>query len=241
MDEAEQKKQVGTLVKNYINSHYRSRQDFADKVGYSIASINQLVTGVFSWKAIQQIERHTGEKFSPDRQRVLVASPELGGYEEADVQDFCGEYWFIRPNRNHIENEIEVSLFAIEWEASVPGLIISHIDKGSETKTRLGHISMPKSSSHVFISSNDLGWSRLLILSYPDSMKTMKGGLFTVSPVLGGSYAPVIVPVMLCDNASRDYECRSYCPDDSLYLSLKKDLSEVMSRKFLILHPSVGQ
>jgi hypothetical protein len=161
---------------------------------------------------------------------VERADPALGGYMRDEYAFYEGDYLFIRPASVQ-RKQIYVYPFQIGWEDEHPGLVMRQV--AASGFTQFGSISIPRSSMHIFVNSNDSGWLKLAVFSQLDQTRRMRGMLLTVGQTTGGVYLPTVMPAVMrkLDSAGA-MEARAVSADDDEYTELRQELAEVVSGKY---------
>jgi hypothetical protein len=229
MDEADRKR-IGQAVKEHIAREGLSREEFAFRVRIPKATIDKLVIGIFSEKTLARLERALGRSFQRTGSPLARAADNLGGYLHADYKHLEGRYVLVRPA---FDNAQFICLFpmSIRWDDSAPGLCLAG---KSDNVEKSGSISIPKNSQYLFVSSSELGWQSVLILSLVNDDETLRGGMFTLGNIGGGNYVPIFAPVVLQPHQHAHNERPAVLtPSDPQYAGLASRLAAVWKERFV--------
>ena len=93
------------------------------------------------------------------------AKEELGGYFRHDVDHYVGDYLFIRPSSSD-PFELQMHAFHIGWNTEQSAMELRQ--SRTEHSPQVGLLSIPRSSMHIFITSTDGGWAKLMAVSQLD-------------------------------------------------------------------------
>jgi hypothetical protein len=230
MDEADRKR-IGQAVKEHIAREGLSREEFAFRTKIPKATIDKLVTGIFSDKTLARLERAVGRAFDKTTSPLGRAADRLGAYLHADYKHLEGRYVMVRPAFD-MEQWICVFPMQIRWEDGAPGLCLA--GKPEEGIEKSGLISIPKNSQYFCVNSSDLGWQSMLVMSLVNDDQNMRGGLFTLGNVGGNNYVPVFAPVILQGGQHGANERPAALPpSDARHAALARMLASVGSDKFV--------
>jgi hypothetical protein len=217
---------VVAALRDYMKQKGYDRYRFADKVNLSKSTIDKMLVGIYSDRALARVESRTGVSFGPRTVAADRASDALGAYFRTDVEHYVGDYLFARPSSSD-PSHLQVYPFHIDWDAKQPGLAMR---QGGAEKAQVGLLSIPRSSMHIFVTSNDGGWIKLMAISQLDVENKMFGLLLTAGSVLGGIYIPISLPVVLRKVANADELAgtpRLVLPKDEEHAVLLADLKNV--------------
>jgi hypothetical protein len=217
---------VATALREYMRQKGYDRYRFADKVNLSKSTIDKMLVGIYSDRALARVESNTGISFGPRTVAANRASETLGAYFRADVEHYIGDYLFARPSSSD-PSHLQLHPFHIDWDTEQPGLAMR---QGGAEKAQVGLLSIPRSSMHIFVTSNDGGWIKLMAISQLDAENKMFGLLLTAGSVLGGIYIPISLPVVLRKVANPDELAgapRLVLPKEEEYAALLADLKRV--------------
>ena len=226
MDPLDPKKTVATALREYMKQKGYDRYRLADKVNLSKSTIDKMLVGIYSDRALARVESKTGVPFGPRTVAAGRASDALGGYFRADFEHYIGDYLFARPASSD-PSHLQLYPFHIDWDADQPGLSMR---QGGAEKAQVGFLSIPRASMHIFVTSNDGGWIKLIAISQLDIENKMFGLLLTAGTVLGGVYIPISLPVVLRKVAKAEELMgapRVVLPKDEEYAALLGDLKRV--------------
>jgi hypothetical protein len=229
MEEADRKR-IGQAVKEHIAREGISREEFAFRVKIPKATIDKLVIGIFSEKTLARLERAVGRAFRKAGSPLSRAADALGGYLHSDYKHLEGRYLMVRPAFDDTQF-ICVFPMQIEWDDVYPGLSLT--GKSEEGLEKSGYISIPKNSQYLFVTSNELGWQSVLIMSLVNDDDILRGGLFTLGNIGGNNYVPVFAPVALQAARSTSERPCLIAPADPQYADLTRLLAGVWSNKFV--------
>jgi hypothetical protein len=227
VDPLDSKKAVALAIRDYMQRKGYDRYRFADKVNLSKSTIDKLLVGIYSDHALAKVENRTGVRFGPSTIVMDQASEGLGGYFRHDVDHYIGDYLFVRPSSSD-PSELQLHAFHIGWNTEQSALELRQ--SRTEHSPQVGILSIPRSSMHIFITSNDGGWAKLMAISQLDLESKMFGLLLTAGSVMGGIYIPISLPIVLRKVANARELLgapRVVGPDDAEYPGLLADLKRV--------------
>jgi hypothetical protein len=227
VDPLDPKRTVALAIREYMTRKGYDRYRFADKVNLSKSTIDKMLVGIYSDHALARVENRTGVRFRPEAIIMDQAKEELGGYFRHDVEHYAGDYLFVRPSSSD-PSELQLHAFHIGWNSEQSAMELRQ--SRTEHSPQVGLLSIPRSSMHIFITSSDGGWAKLMAVSQLDIENKMFGLLLTAGSVLGGIYIPISLPVVLrkAVNARELLGApRVIGPDDAEYPGLLADLKRV--------------
>ena len=230
MDQKTAKKAFGAAIQTHIDRLNVSRDEFCFRYSFSKSTLEKLIAGYGTDKALARLERQVGRSFRTTNQTFDRASEDLGGYLHADYRHYEGYYTLVRPS---FDSPDRISLFPVkvDWDDTRPGLRISGETGGGYQK--FAFLALPKGCPYMFIHANEKGWNSLMIFGTIDVADYMPGSLLTTGDLGGKIYAPFFLPVLLKkeENSSRKY--KEILPTDVSFDGLKKRLDNVALQKFV--------
>lgn len=227
----QERQKIAHAVRSYIAKERISREEFAQRAKLGKSTVDKLVIGLFSEKTILQVESQLNINVRLSGDEAEFASEDLGKYTREDTARYIGEYVFARPSFRE-EEVIYAFRMEIGWDRADRALVIK--EKAPDKKTlQFGKIHIPRASMHIFISSNQGGWLKNVILSQVDIYKRMKGLMLTMGRAFGNVYAPMAVPVIMnkYDQLSDDM-IGAISPGSRMYEEYKQDLLAVEQERY---------
>jgi len=123
-----------------------------------------------------------------------IAPVYMGAYTRAAVDHFIGHYLTIRPAFT-IPDTIIAYRTDITWDDSWPSLLFEERNRPDAPYSHRGRLHVPPSSSFIHLVSLTKGAMRMIVLSQPDQVDTMRG-LVTTFGKRGASISPVSAPIL---------------------------------------------
>jgi hypothetical protein len=226
-------KSVATAIREYMSRQGIDRYRFADKVRLSKSTIDKVLTGIITEKALARIEKNTGIRFGPSTAVVEFAAQDLGSYTKAESHRYVGTYIFCRLTSPE-PRRIALYPFEMSWDDKRPGIVLSQLETGDAVPPQFGFLAIPRMSSYVFVHSNENGWMNLAMVSQLDHTRRLRGVLMATGNLLGNVFAPIISPVVLQKVEREELSPpRLLSDDDPDYGQWKSELAQVVERQYV--------
>jgi hypothetical protein len=219
-------------IRAYIARERISREEFAQRTKLGKSTVDKLVVGLFSEKTILQIESHLKISLTNAPISSELAPDELGRYSRQDTINYIGTYVFARPSFRE-DGLILAFAMDISWDREASALQIKEAASGKKVPQQFGKIYIPRASMHIFISSNEGGWLKQVILSQLDIYKKMKGIMLTMGNAFANLYTPLAMPVVMNKyDTVEKHMTGSIGPDSPMYEEYNRDLLAVEEHQF---------
>jgi hypothetical protein len=225
IDDAD-RKTVAQAVRSYIARERISREEFALRTKLGKSTVDKLVIGIFSEKTILQIEAQLNINLRRAGVSIEFAAEEFGKYTREEADRYTGDYVFARPSFRE-DAVIQAFHMQVQWDHAARALLIRECARDKKL-LQFGHIYIPRASRHVFISSNEGGWLKSVIMSELDVSRRMKGVMLTVGRTFANIYAPMALPIIMNKYDRIDeHMTGTLRPGARVYEEYKQDLSAV--------------
>lgn len=136
-------KSVASAIREYMSKQGLDRYRFADKVRLSKSTIDKVLSGIITDKALARIEKNTGMRFGPSTAVVEFAAQELGSYTRLEASRYLGTYNFCRLSSNG-PHRIALYPFEMRWDDARPGIVLSQLQTANEIPPQLGFLAIPQ-------------------------------------------------------------------------------------------------
>jgi transcriptional regulator with XRE-family HTH domain len=235
-------REFGRRVREELARRRVSRQALADMARISLSTLEKAMSGTrpFTLASKIRIEEALGPPFRPAAgpQRDLpVAAPErLGAYVRAAVRWLEGSYLTIRPSFG-TEEGVYTYVTEIEWNEEAGHLIFAEHQRMDSQFEQRGDVSIPHLSGHIYLTTNEVGQHRMVVLSRPTITGSLFGLLATLQVGHGSQLVPASCPIVLAPLAKQvDPELGLIEPGTQHYDSYRGLLIETTARDFARFH-----
>lgn len=246
MDDRELKesesREFGRRVREELARRRISRQALADMARISLSTLEKALAGTrpFTLASKIRIEEALGPPFRSAGDAVPpppVAAPEhLGAYVRAAVRWMEGSFLTIRPSFDAPES-VYTYVTEIRWDDGQGHLVFAEHRRLDEQFEQRGEVSLPNLSGHVYLTTNDAGQHRLIVLSRPTVSGAMYGLLATLAVGSGSQLVPACCPVVFAPLAKQvDPEIGLITPESRNHASYKAMLVNTTAKDFARFH-----
>lgn len=241
LKEAESR-EFGRRVREELARRRISRQALADMARISLSTLEKALAGTrpFTLASKIRIEEALGPPFRPAGEAVApapVAAPErLGAYVRAAVRWLEGEFLTIRPSFNTPDG-VFTYVTDIRWDEMAGHLVFAEHQRLDSQFEQRGDVSLPNLSGHVYLTTNDSGQHRLVVLSRPTISGSMYGLLATLEVGSGSQLVPACCPIVLAPLARQvDPEMGLITPESKHHASYRAMLLDATGKDFARFH-----
>lgn len=246
MDDKELKdaesREFGRRVREELARRRISRQALADMARISLSTLEKALSGTrcFTLASKIRIEEALGPPFRPaaaPQRDMPVAAPErLGAYVRAAVRWVEGSYLTIRPSFGTDEG-VYTYVTDIEWSDEAGHLVFAEHQRIDSQFEQHGDVSIPHLSGHIYLTTNEVGQHRMVVLSRPTITGAMFGLLATLQVGHGSQLVPASCPIVLVPLARQlDPELGLIEPGNPHYDTYRALLLETTTRDFVRFH-----
>lgn len=201
---------VASRIREELARRRMSRQRLADEARISLSTLEKALAGqrAFTLATLVRLEealgiglREAGRQGDGSATGNLDLAPQdLGGYSRASVSWIEGRYATVRPSFSDPK-----SVFAycteIGWSETDSCLVFEESDRLDRSFTQHGRVSVPNLSGHIYLTTNNSGQHRLIIVSRPTISGEMFGVLTTLQAGRGANLTPVATSIVLIPEA----------------------------------------
>ena len=216
-----------------------SRQALADMARISLSTLEKTLAGArpFTLASKLRIEEALGFREPAGPPAAPVAAPErLGAYVRAAVRWLETSYLTVRPSFKDPDN-VYTYVTEIHWDDSLGHLVFSEQQRLDSDFQQHGDVSLPNLSGHIYLTTNDTGQHRLIVLSRPTSSGSMYGLLATLEVGHGSQLVPACCPIVLTPLARQsDPQVGVVAPGTAQYDAYKALLQQTVDRDFARFH-----
>lgn len=246
MDDRELKesesREFGRRVREELARRRISRQALADMARISLSTLEKALAGTrpFTLASKIRIEEALGPPFLPASEAMPsapVAAPEhLGAYVRAAVRWLEGEFLTIRPSFNTPDSAYTY-VTEIRWDDGLGHLVYAEHQRLDAQFEQHGEVSLPNLSGHVYLTTNDAGQHRLIVLSRPTISGSMYGLLATLEVGSGSQLVPACCPIVFAPLAKQvDPEIGLITPESKQHANYKAMLLAATAKDFARFH-----
>lgn len=178
-----------------------SRQALADMARISLSTLEKALSGSrpFTLATMVRIEEalgtplRGGPRTDPGAARDL-APDHMGAYSRAAIRWIEQDYVTLRASFG-TPGAVIAYRTRMEWDEAAGYLRFAEADRADGAFAQSGHVSMPNLSGHIYLSTNEQGQHRLVILGRPTREGRMFGLLTTLQVGAGSQLVPVACPI----------------------------------------------
>ncbi|BAV64838.1 helix-turn-helix domain-containing protein [Sphingobium cloacae] len=184
-----------------------SRQALADMARISLSTLEKALSGSrpFTLATVVRIEEALGAALrggnggDPGVGRDL-APDHMGAYSRAAIRWIEQDYVTLRASFG-TPGAVIAYRTRVAWDEAAGYLRFAEADRADGAFAQSGHVSMPNLSGHIYLSTNEQGQHRLIILSRPTREGRMFGLLTTLQVGAGSQLVPVACPIAFVPQA----------------------------------------
>ena len=129
-----------------------------------------------------------------------IAPVYMGAYTRQGVDHYIGSYLTLRPDFSRPDH-IMAFRTDIAWEDAWPSLTFEERNRPDPSYAHRGRVYIPASSMYIHLVSLTKGAMRMVVLSQPDRLGTMRG-IITTQHKSGAMLIPVSAPIVYAQRAS---------------------------------------
>lgn len=163
------------------------------------------------------------------------AAKHLGAYSRAAWNGYLQTYRLLLPSIT-TPNHIDALCVSIEWDDSVPGMVLATRSGRKFSKREpIGILSIPHERSPLIYIHAPEGHGRTFLLSTMLGEPVMRGLLLTVSNLVANAFIPVALPVAmrrLAEDSPDPADFGHFAPTDAHYASALAELRQVVERQY---------
>ena len=241
LKEAESR-EFGRRVREEIARRRISRQALADMARISLSTLEKALSGTrpFTLASKIRIEEALGPPFRPadaPARELPVSAPErMGAYVRAAVRWLEGSFLTIRPSFGPVAG-VYTYVTEIAWNEDGGHLVFAEHQRIDSQFEQHGEVSIPHLSGHIYLTTNDAGQHRMVILSRPTIAGSMLGLLATLQVGHGSQLVPACCPIVLRPLArEEDPAIGLLTPGMKQYDTYRALLEEATSKDFARFH-----
>ena len=123
-----------------------------------------------------------------------IAPVYMGAYTRAGVDHYVGSYLTLRPDFSR-PDQIMAYRTDIVWDPAWPSLTFEERDRPDPSYAHRGRVYIPASSMYIHLVSLTKGAMRMVVISQPDRVSTMRG-IMTTQHKAGAMVVPVAAPII---------------------------------------------
>ena len=234
-------REFGRRVREELARRRISRQALADMSRISLSTLEKALAGArpFTLASKLRIEESLGNPFRPAAPTAAAptSAPErLGAYSRAAVRWLEASYLTVRPSFKDPE-AVYTYVTEIRWDDEAGHLVFAEHQRVDSEFEQRGEVSLPNLSGHTYLTTNDTGQHRLIVLGRPTASGAMYGLLATLEVGHGSQLVPACCPIVLTPMARQtDPRIGVIVPGTDHYDAYRKLLLETTSRDFARFH-----
>lgn len=194
-----QNRAITATIREQLALKRLSRQRLADDAKIGLSTLEKSLQGTrpFTLATVVRLEQVLGVSLRDWNSDPHATAPEeLGAYSRMGVRWLEGDYLTLRPSF-----EVADTIFAfrteILWDDAASCLRFREAERLDAVFSQKGVVSVPVSTGHVYLHTNEHGQMRLAILGRPSITGQMYGLLTTLQVGSGSQLVPVSVPLAL--------------------------------------------
>jgi transcriptional regulator with XRE-family HTH domain len=200
-----QSREMATVIREQLARRRMSRQRLADEAKISISTLEKALNGnrSFTLATIIRLEQVLGitlrsaRPMDEDTERAKKTAPaELGAYSREAVRWLEGNYLTLRSSFE-VNDAIYAYCTNIYWDDSAGCMAFREAERLDAAFAQKGVVSIPVSSGHIYLYTNEQGQMRLAILGRPLKTGEMFGLLTTLLSGSGPQLLPLATPFAL--------------------------------------------
>jgi transcriptional regulator with XRE-family HTH domain len=211
MDDKELKdaesREFGRRVREELARRRISRQALADMARISLSTLEKALSGTrpFTLASKIRIEEALGLRQAAENSSgPPTAAPErLGAYTRPAVRWIEGSYLTIRPSFGTDEG-VYTYVTEIGWNDEAGHLVFAEHQRIDSQFEQHGDVSIPHLSGHIYLTTNEVGQHRMIVLSRPTITGSMFGLLATLQVGHGSQLVPASCPIVLAPLAKME-------------------------------------
>jgi transcriptional regulator with XRE-family HTH domain len=243
MDDRELKdaesREFGRRVREELARRRVSRQALADMARISLSTLEKALAGTrpFTLASKLRIEEALGLRQDAAPSVPPAAAPErLGAYARPAVRWLEASYLTVRPSFKD-PGAIYTYVTEIRWDDDAGHLIFAEHQRMDSEFEQHGEVSLPNLSGHTYLTTNDTGQHRLIVLSRPTISGAMHGLLATLEVGHGSQLVPACCPIVLTPMARQtDPQIGVIAEGTKHYDAYRALLEQTTSRDFARFH-----
>ena len=243
MDDRELKdaesREFGRRVREELARRRVSRQALADMAKISLSTLEKALAGArpFTLASKLRIEEALGLRATDVRPAPPGSAPEhLGAYSRPAVKWLEASYLTVRPSFKDPE-AVYTYVTEIRWDDEAGHLVFAEHQRVDSDFQQHGEVSLPNLSGHIYLTTNDTGQHRLIVLSRPTISGAMYGLLTTLEVGHGSQLVPASCPIVLTPLARQtDPEIGVIARASARHEAYRALLQQVMTRDFARFH-----
>jgi hypothetical protein len=186
---------VAAAIKKHLHAKGLSRKQL-ERHDLSLSTINKALAGEFSDATLAKLEAVLGASFTSD-QKIRGTAPEaLGGYSFDIVEEFVGNYLFVRPLFSN-PSTLNAYLIQIGWDEKQACLVFSERTRPDARHTQQGCVYLPFGKPFLNLVTIDAGAIRTILVSQPDEEGLARGIITTLHNRQGPLLIPASAPVVI--------------------------------------------
>ena len=232
-------REFGRRVREELARRRVSRQALADMSKISLSTLEKALAGArpFTLASKVRIEEALGLR-GPDQKPASPGSaPEhLGAYSRPAVRWLEASYLTVRPSFKDPE-AVYTYVTEIRWDDEAGHLVFAEHQRVDSEFEQRGEVSLPNLSGHTYLTTNDTGQHRLIVLGRPTASGSMYGLLATLEVGHGSQLVPACCPIVLAPMARQaDPQIGVITPAMPQYETYRALLQQVTTRDFARFH-----
>jgi transcriptional regulator with XRE-family HTH domain len=244
MDDKELKdaesREFGRRVREELARRRISRQALADMARISLSTLEKALAGTrpFTLASKIRIEEALGmrQAAAPSAPPAFAAPERLGAYTRPAVRWLEGSYLTIRPSFGTDEG-VYTYVTEIDWNEEAGHLVFAEHQRIDSQFEQRGDVSIPHLSGHIYLTTNEVGQHRMVVLSRPTITGSMFGLLATLQVGHGSQLVPASCPIVLAPLARQpEHELGLIEPGTKYHDAYRALLLETTSRDFARFH-----
>ena len=235
-----QNRAIAATIREQLALKRVSRQRLADDAKISVSTLEKALQGTrpFTLATVVRLEHVLGISLRDWHSDPHATAPEeLGSYSRMAVRWIEGNYLTLRPSF-----EVADAIFAfrteILWDDAASCLRFREAERLDAVFSQKGVVSVPVSTGHVYLYTNEHGQMRLAILGRPSITGQMYGLLTTLQVGSGSQLVPVSVPLAFVPLKGDEVFGR-ISPTHPAYAEYSAHLERVIKERF-VRFPKLG-
>ena len=239
-----QNRAIAATIREQLALKRLSRQRLADDAKISLSTLEKALHGnrPFTLSTVVRLEHVLGIALRDWHSDAPATAPEtapddLGAYSRMAVRWIEGNYLTLRPSF-----EVADAIFAfrteILWDDAASCLRFREAERLDAVFSQKGVVSVPVSTGHVYLYTNEHGQMRLAILGRPSITGQMYGLLTTLQVGSGSQLVPVSVPLAFVPLKGDEVFGR-ISPTHPAYAEYSAHLERVIKERF-VRFPKLG-
>lgn len=230
MAKNDDKRRIGREIKTFLAVNGIARETFAENTGLGKSTVDKLITGIFSEDTLAKVLERT--KF---RLRTLYADQKLGNYSKANWEGYISDYLMLHPALDG-SDAIEAEVTSIDWDDTLPGLVLSQGSKRERRRDAIGALWIPHERSPLIYIQPTADIGVRIVVNTMIGAPIMRGLLFAVENHVANSWIPVATPIVLKrlepDEMVKPEELGQINATHPKFISHAKELNTALDRQF---------